>query len=94
MKIYTTRKAIPVQDKPNQAVTCALQIKSDLKAGGTHVNHSQTMRGLKVKSQIKAGGIHVNHSQAATCALKIKSDIKAGALGPNHNQTVARRPRL
>lgn len=43
-----------------------MTIKSNIKAGGTSINHNQTMAaGLKVKSGIKSGdaGLGTNHNQ-------------------------------
>ena len=35
-------------------------IKTNVKAGGVHLNHSQG--GLKLKSAVKAGGVKANHN--------------------------------
>ena len=36
----------------------SMKIKSNVKAGGIHLNHNQTVsRGLKVKTNVKAGTI-------------------------------------
>ena len=40
-----------------------MKTKSNVKAGGLHMNHNQA--GLKVASKIKAGGLSANHNQAA-----------------------------
>ena len=40
-----------------------MKMKSNVKAGGLHMNHNQA--GLKVASKIKAGGLSANHNQAA-----------------------------
>jgi hypothetical protein len=41
-----------------------MKIRTNLKAGGTNINHSQPVRGLRVKSNVKAGGKNLNHNQA------------------------------
>ena len=40
-----------------------MRVKSNVKAGGTYLNHNQTVKGLRVKSSVKAGGFGLNHSQ-------------------------------
>ena len=45
-----------------------MKVKSNVKAGGTHVNHSQAVKGMRVKSKVKAGsrpegGLSTNHNQ-------------------------------
>jgi hypothetical protein len=40
-----------------------MRVKSNIKAGGTTVNHNQSVKGLKVKSSVKAGGLVTNHNQ-------------------------------
>jgi hypothetical protein len=52
-----------------------MKVKSNVKAGGVKLNHSQKVKGLRVKSGVKAG-------DAA-------SDYDFG-VKLNHNQTVAR----
>jgi hypothetical protein len=38
------------------ALSKGLRVKTNVKAGGLHVNHNQTLvRGLKVKTDVKAG---------------------------------------
>ena len=40
-----------------------MRVKSNVKAGGWRLNHSQVVRkGLRVRSSVKAGGIRLNHS--------------------------------
>jgi hypothetical protein len=46
----------------------AMQVKTNVKAGGVNINHNQTLardraKGLRVKTNAKAGGIGVNHNQ-------------------------------
>ena len=48
----------------------ALRVKTQVKAGGLHPNHNETLvrlpqpvAGLKVKTQVKAGGLTVNHNE-------------------------------
>ena len=63
-----------------------MKIKTNLKAGGDHQQHNQTIvRGLKIKTNIKAGdGRHgtggPNHNQTLVCGLKVKSNVKAGGV--------------
>ena len=58
-----------------------MNTQSTIKAGGTHLNHNQTMtRGTKVKTNVKAGGIHFNHNQTMTRGVKVKTNVKAGLL--------------
>ena len=56
-----------------------MRIKSNVKAGGSQLNHSQTIRSLKVKSGVKAGRIVSNHNQTVTRGLRVKTNVKAGA---------------
>ena len=61
-----------------------MNIKSNVKAGGTEHQHNQTVaRSLKVKSGVKAGigGVKFtsNHNQTVTRGLGVKSGVKAGA---------------
>lgn len=37
-----------------------MTIRSDIKAGGTNLNHSE---GLAVRSDVKAGGTNLNHNE-------------------------------
>lgn len=40
-----------------------LKVKTNVKAGGLHVNHNRGAAAIKVKSAVKAGGIFCkNHS--------------------------------
>src|SRR5262249_23498633 len=64
----------------------AMKIKTNVKAGGIQMQHSQTMaRGLKIRAGIKAGLpptstdlISPNHNQTVAKGLKVKTGIKAG----------------
>ena len=40
-----------------------MKTKSNVKAGGIHLNHNQS--GLSVKTSVKAGGIRLNHNQSS-----------------------------
>ena len=40
-----------------------MKIKSNVKVGGTSLNHNQS--GIAVKSTVKAGGTSLNHNQTA-----------------------------
>ena len=47
-----------------------MKTKTNIKAGGTTLNHNETLvrevakaRGLKVKSHVKAGGTTLNHNE-------------------------------
>jgi hypothetical protein len=67
-----------------------MQIKTNVKAGGSTLNHNQTAaRGLKVKSGAKAGSptlplpppdAETNHNQTVARGLKVKSNLKAGII--------------
>lgn len=73
-----------------------MRVKSNVKAGGTLVNHNQTAtsagKGLRVKSNVKAGGTSGNHNQTTARGIKVKSNVKAsndgGRIVLNHNQTL------
>ena len=47
-----------------------MRVKSNVKAGGTVINHNQTVTGLRVKSRVKAGGTVINHNQAVVRGTK------------------------
>ena len=56
-----------------------MRVKSNVKAGGTSMQHNQRITSsLKVKSGVKAGGIALNHNQTVTRSLKVKTNVKAG----------------
>jgi hypothetical protein len=40
-----------------------MRIKSNVRAGGTNLNHNQAVKGLRVRSSVKAGGHNLNHNQ-------------------------------
>ena len=40
-----------------------MRVKSNVKAGGTAINHNQAVKGLRVKSSVKAGAFGLNHNQ-------------------------------
>jgi hypothetical protein len=41
-----------------------MKTKTNIKAGGTVLNHNETLvRGLKVKTNVKAGGTQLNHNE-------------------------------
>jgi len=73
-----------------------VKIKTNVKAGGTTLQHNQTVtHGLKVKTTVKAGadggGYESDqHNQTMTRALKVKSSVKAGIMEQQHNQTITR----
>ena len=43
-----------------------MKIKSNVKAGGSNLNHNQAVRGLRVRSNVKAGRLSANHNQTVT----------------------------
>jgi hypothetical protein len=66
-----------------------MKIKTNVKAGGSHMQHNQKVaRGLKTRTNVKAGenpngagnGSNQNHNQTVTRGLKVKSGAKAGAI--------------
>ncbi len=54
-----------------------MKVKSKVKAGGTHLNHNQKVKGLRIKSGVKAGGGGATIDEGDGVKL-------------NHNQTVRR----
>ncbi len=42
-----------------------MKFRTNVNAGGTHVNHNPASAGLRVKSATKAGGLQFNHNQAS-----------------------------
>ena len=40
-----------------------MKIRSNVRAGGTNLNHNQAVSGLRVRSSVKAGGVNLNHNQ-------------------------------
>jgi len=42
-----------------------MKTRSNIKAGGTTLNHNETLVcGLRVKTNVKAGGGQINHNEA------------------------------
>jgi hypothetical protein len=48
----------------------AMQVKTRVKAGGSGMNHTETLvrakgqiKGVKVKTRVKAGGVTLNHNE-------------------------------
>jgi len=53
--------------------SAGIKVKSNVKAGGSQVQHNQTIaKGLPTKSNVKAGSSYGSHNQ--TMALAIKSN--------------------
>jgi ketosteroid isomerase-like protein len=55
-----------------------MKIKSQVRAGGLKVNHSQSK--LRVRTDIKAGAMTFNHNAAQVRALKINLQVSTGGL--------------
>ena len=47
-----------------------MRVKSNVKAGGFEVNHSQCVKGLRVKSNVRSGGPVIQHNQTVARAAK------------------------
>ena len=58
-----------------------MRIRTQLKAGGSNLNHNET---LAVRTALKAGGRMLNHNET----LQVRSGIKAGRIALNHNETL------
>jgi len=64
-----------------------MKIESKVKAGGTGMQHNQTVaRSLKVRPKVKDGGI-MNHNQTVSRGLKVKTNVKAGVHPEPKRQT-------
>ena len=63
-----------------------MKVKTQVKAGGLHFNHNQTL--VRDRAQTTAG----IRPRAPRQSLKVKTQVKAGALTSNHNQTLVRDP--
>jgi hypothetical protein len=76
-----------------------LRVKTGVKAGGTSLNHNETLvrdlakvRGMRVKTRgVRAGALAANHNETLVreCAngMRVKTGVKAGMLSANHNET-------
>ena len=67
-----------------------MKIKTNIKAGGIHLNHNQTVAlGLKAQSHLRAGtdppspDRHNNHNQTVARGLKVQSHLRAGVDPPS-----------
>ena len=58
-----------------------MKIRTQLKAGGTFLNHSEA---LQVRTALKAGGVSINHNEP----LQVRSTLKAGGKTDQHNETL------
>jgi hypothetical protein len=65
--------------KPNTEGEEFMKIRTNVKAGGSSIQHNQTV-GLKAMTDVKAGGIEPNHNQTVARGLKVKSGVKAGGV--------------
>jgi len=61
-----------------------MQVKTKVKAGGTPMNHNQTL--VRDRNRATADTHHREPRQL----LKVKTKLKAGGLALNHNQTLVR----
>jgi hypothetical protein len=57
-----------------------MNTKTNVKAGGTSLNHNETLRGLKVRTSVKAGRLAANHSESLSGGLKLQTHVRAGGI--------------
>lgn len=50
-----------------------MRIKSNVKAGGSDINHNQAVKGLRVKSSIRAGKLATNHNQTLAAIVPARN---------------------
>jgi hypothetical protein len=56
-----------------------MRTRTNLKAGGVHLQHNETLRGgLTLKTHVRAGGIWRNHNETLARGLKLRTALKAG----------------
>jgi hypothetical protein len=61
-----------------------MKVKTQVKAGGLHYNHNQTL--VRDRRRATTG----SRPQGQRQGLKVKTQVKAGGFGYNHNQTLVR----
>jgi len=67
-----------------------MKTKTNVKAGGSTLQHNETLRGgLKLKTRVKAGGVNMQHNETLGGGIKLRTTVKGGGHNLNHNETLA-----